>query len=132
AGRDINLNGTNTDRPHLNGDPKLDPNRSRAEVANRWFDTSVFSQPATGEFGTAGRNILDGPGFKGLDLGLSRNFRFHGQRLQFRGELFNAFNWVNLNAPNTNASAGNFGRILTAGSPRVIQLGLKLFLNSEE
>ena len=45
-------------------------------------------------------------------------------RLQFRGELFNAFNQVNFSVPlsatvnttavSTNASAANFGRITTA------------------
>jgi hypothetical protein len=97
-------------------------------VAAKWFDTSVFSQPVTGAYGTVGRNTLDAPGSKGLDLGFSRNIRIKGQRLQFRGELFNAFNWVNLGSPNTNASSGTFGRITVAGSPRIIQLGLKLFL----
>ncbi len=132
AGSDVNLNGMNTDRPNLGDNPLLDPNRSRSEVAKKWFETTVFSKPKTGDFGTAGRNILDGPGSKGLDLGLSRSFSFKGQRLQFRSEFFNAFNWVNLANPNTTLSSGNFGKILTAGSPRVIQFGLKLLLNSED
>jgi hypothetical protein len=35
-------------------------------------------------------------------------------------------NLVNLGNPNTNASSAQFGRITSAGSPRVIQLALKL------
>lgn len=37
------------------------------------------------------------------------------------------FNRVNYNNPNANINAGaNFGRILGAGDPRVLQLGFKL------
>jgi hypothetical protein len=126
AGQDINLDGIINDRPNLNGDPRLDPNRSREAVSQRWFDVSKFSPPAPGAYGTAGRNILTSPGFKNLDLGAAKNFRLtERHHLQFRGEFFNLFNWVNLSAPVTNVRAATAGRILTAGSPRVIQFGLK-------
>lgn len=48
-------------------------------------------------------------------------------RLQFRGEFFNAFNQVNLDPPNTNASSGTFGVITSALPGRSVQLGLKLY-----
>jgi hypothetical protein len=47
-------------------------------------------------------------------------------RIQLRGEFFNAFNQVNFDAPNTLASSGSFGRILTAQPGRVIQLAAKI------
>jgi hypothetical protein len=48
-------------------------------------------------------------------------------RLQFRGELFNAFNQVNFSAPGTNVTAtATFGRITAADSPRIGQVALKL------
>ncbi len=50
-------------------------------------------------------------------------------RLQFRGELFNAFNQVNFALPVTNASATNFGQITATrdGDPgRIGQVALKL------
>ena len=47
-------------------------------------------------------------------------------RLQFRGEFFNLLNRVNLGNPNTNLSSAQFGRITSAGSPRVIQLAARL------
>ena len=49
------------------------------------------------------------------DIAVSRFFAIPGRqsmRLQFRGELFNAFNQVNFNAPITTANSANFGRIL--------------------
>ena len=46
--------------------------------------------------------------------------------LQFRGELFNAFNQVNFKNPNTTANSANFGRILEAEAPRIGQVALKV------
>jgi hypothetical protein len=47
--------------------------------------------------------------------------------MQFRAEFFNAFNNVNLGTPFTNANVpARFGRIESAGSPRIIQLALRL------
>jgi hypothetical protein len=50
--------------------------------------------------------------------------------LQFRAEMFNIFNQVKFNNPNTTVRGGGFGRITTthpnAGDPRIIHFGLKL------
>ncbi len=48
-----------------------------------------------------------------------------GQSLEFRAEIFNLLNTVNLGAPAAVAGAGNFGTITTALDPRVVQLALK-------
>ena len=65
--------------------------------------------------------------------GLSRRRRGPSQeftitesfKLQFRAEAFNIFNRVNLNNPNADRSSGNFGRILTALDPRILQFALR-------
>jgi hypothetical protein len=55
-----------------------------------------------------------------------KNFRVtESQSVQFRAEFYNLFNHANLNNPTTNFSSGNFGRILSASSPRTIQLALR-------
>jgi hypothetical protein len=46
--------------------------------------------------------------------------------LQFRWEIFNVVNYVNLDAPVTALNAANFGQILTAGDPRIMQFALKV------
>ena len=47
-------------------------------------------------------------------------------KLQFRAEVFNVLNNVNLGQPITTLNAGaNFGRITSAASPRIVQFGLK-------
>ncbi len=102
-----------------------------------WFNTCAFAMPATGpvgitEFGSAGRNILIGPGYTNLDFSLSKNFRFRaeGHRLQLRGEFFNILNHPNFDIPSHVFGAANFGQVLSANAygsrpPRQIQVGIK-------
>jgi hypothetical protein len=97
---------------------------------NRYFDTSVFSQPAAFTMGNTSPTIADlrGPGTSNFDLSVFKDFLFTERlRLQFRAEAFNALNTVRFSAPNTSVVAANFGQITTqANSPRQVQLGLKL------
>ena len=46
--------------------------------------------------------------------------------VQFRWEIFNVINHVNYNAPTTALNSANFGKILTAGDPRIMQFALKV------
>jgi hypothetical protein len=127
TGQDTNLDGNNNDRANLSGNPALNANRSRAAVTALWFTTTDFSNPAAGQDGTAGRNILDGPGNKDVDLGLFRNFRVTERiRLQVRAEGTNAFNLVSLGGPTASLSSSLFGQIRTANAMRQFQMGLRL------
>jgi len=127
AGSDINLDGNNNDRPNLVGNPFLDPNRSRSDVTNAWFNTAAFVKAAAGMDGTTARNLLDAPGVKNVDMGIFRNFKFaERMNLQARGEFTNFFNLVNLSAPTGTLSSGQFGQIRNAGAMRQVQLGLRL------
>jgi hypothetical protein len=126
SGRDNSQSGVNRDRADLTGDPELDTRRPVSELIARYFNTNAFSVNAPGTFGNSGRNILRGPGFANVDFGLVKNARLTRRHLlQFRTEIFNLFNRVNLGNPVNSVSAPNFGQIISAGSPRVIQLALK-------
>ncbi len=127
SGSDINLDGVNNDRVNVVGNYLLDPHRSRSDVSNMWFNTAAFAKPAAGTDGNLGRNVVDAPGMRDVDLGLFRNFKF-GERvvLQARGEITNAFNLVNLSAPTATISSAAFGTIRSAGAMRNVQLGLRL------
>lgn len=97
---------------------------------NRYFDTSVFSQPAPFTFGNAGRVLPDvrGPGVSNFDLSVFKNFAITERiSLQFRAESFNLMNTPQFDFPNQNLNAVQFGVISAqANSPRQTQFGLKL------
>ncbi|MBI3470440.1 MAG: TonB-dependent receptor [Candidatus Solibacter usitatus] len=121
TGRSILGFGAN-DRPNLVGAAKLD-----ARTPERWFNTAAFELPPYGSFGNAGRNILDGPGLATLNASIVKDTRV-GERLnlQFRAEAFNLFNRTNFDLPDNFVGSPTFGAIRSAGSPRHVQLGLKL------
>ncbi len=126
SGRDNSFSGVNADRADLIGNPFLSTDRPRGELVNRYFNIDAFTFNAVGTFGTSGRNILRGPGNANVDTGLFKSIAItETHRLQFRAEAFNLFNRVNLGNPNANRNAAAFGRITSAGPPRVIQLALK-------
>ena len=127
TGTDINLDGTSNDRANLIGNPFLDPNRSRNDVSNAWFNIAAFGKGANGTDGTAARNLMTGPGSKNVDMGMFRNLRFTERMvLQVRGEFTNVFNLVNLSNPNGALNAAAFGTIRSAAAMRQMQLGLRL------
>lgn len=128
AGQDRNLDGVNNDRADIVGDPSLDSGRPRGELIEEWFETTAFAQSALGADGTAGRNIIEGPGNHNVDLGLFRDFHLGGRlKLQLRGEATNVLNTVNLENPGVNLNApATFGKIRAAREMRRIQLGARL------
>ena len=111
-------------RPNLVGDPVLSN-----PTPDRWFNTDMFESPEPYTFGSAGRHILRADGRANFDLSVFRHFPLpfrEGMRLEFRAEAFNAFNSTKFNAPTSNMSNANFGRVTGASGERQIQLGLKL------
>ena len=67
-----------------------------------------------------------GPGSRTVDLSLVRSFRFmSNHRIEARIESFNAFNWVQWNNPVANFNNVQFGRITSAGDPRILQFAIK-------
>ena len=99
-------------------------------TVDRWFDTTAFRVPSPPRLGTCGRNTVYGPGLVNFDFALARTFEYFGEgrRLEFRWEMFNAFNTPQFGLPDRNASSGSFGRIGSlAGDPRVMQFALKFY-----
>ncbi|MGH9657521.1 MAG: carboxypeptidase regulatory-like domain-containing protein [Bryobacteraceae bacterium] len=100
---------------------------SGQRTAERWFDTAAFAQPARFRFGSAARSVGRAPGTLNFDLGVMKNFPIRERlRVQLRGEMFNAFNHVNLGIPGTSLGGSNFGSISSAADGRVVQFGLKI------
>jgi hypothetical protein len=84
------------------------------------FDTSCFVIPPTGYFGNAGRDVIYGPGVNNWDVGFQKFFPLGSEhrRLEFRAEMFNAFNHAQFGLPNGVTGGANFGRVASAGAPR--------------
>jgi hypothetical protein len=96
---------------------------------NRFFDPTAFRLvTGTARFGSAGRNILRGPGFGNLDVSLLRTFRVtEGMTLDFRVDSFNFTNTPHFNNPNNNMSGGRFLVITSAAQDqRQFRFGLRL------
>jgi hypothetical protein len=119
-------------RPNLVGNPVL-PHGKRSIY--EWFNTTAFSvvnasspgQPIT--VGTAGRNLVTGPGDSNLDSSVAKDFKVRERyTLQIRLEAFNSFNSEHYNGPGADASQLGFGEITSnVGSTyRVAQLAAKI------
>ncbi len=95
----------------------------------KYFDTSVFSQPAAATFGNTTRNEsgVRGPGFTALDFSLVKRFTFgrSSQFFEFRTDAFNLTNTPAWNNPNTTFGNAAFGTITGATNQRVIRFALK-------
>jgi hypothetical protein len=91
SGVDTNLDGSVIDRPDGVGHTALDGGRSRNAQISEFFNIAVFA-PAAGLYGTAGRNIVQGPAAATWNLSAFKEFPIHeAQRLQFRTDFFNFF-----------------------------------------
>jgi hypothetical protein len=121
--------------------PGQDPNLPRGKrTIKKWFNTAAFStvseivngkevdQSNSNPFiGTAGRNLVRGPGYTNENLSLFKNFSLPDRmNLQFRVESFNLLNTPHYDNPNASRNSGNFGSITSAGDPRIMQFALKI------
>jgi hypothetical protein len=111
----------------------------------QWFaNKAVFVSPCVAPVapatlptchpGTLGRDAISGPGFVDTDFSVTKNTKLTEKlNLQFRTELFDAFNHPNFGNPVLNVTSGSFGKIQSTrfptgdfGSARQIQFALKL------
>jgi hypothetical protein len=82
-----------------------------------------------GTIGNAPRTICCGPGIFQTDVGILKNTMIGERyRLQFRGEIYNLFNYAQFFQPDGNVTDGSdFGRVKRARDPRLMQFALKLY-----
>jgi hypothetical protein len=94
-----------------------------------WYDTSVFVPAPDYSYGTDSRTEpnIRADGVKNFDLAFFKNTRFGPDDrigLEFRAELFNAFNRTQFNPPNGYGS--QFGQVTGQYNlARIIQFGLR-------
>ncbi len=121
AGRDNSLTGINADRPDVVGTARLDD-----PSLTQWFNTAAFTANQPGRFGNAARNLLQGPGGLTFDMALMKRIAA-GERhkVELRAEAFNLLNHPVFGNPRNSMADANFGRVLTANEPRILQFALK-------
>src|SRR6516164_2051201 len=123
----LNIGSDRVARPNMIGNPEL-PAAER--TVQRWFNTDAFSipGPAPQAFGSEGVGLMRGPGYANYDFSIAKRMNIDENRsVQFRTELFNAFNRANFGPPDIRRDASTFGQILNASNARVVQFGLKLY-----
>ena len=116
-------------RPNSTGLKSATTGGKKDRIGN-WFNSAAFVDAPAFTFGNVGRLLPDnrGPYYHNWDLSILKNIPIKERyRLQFRIELFNAFNMVNLSNPSGLVfGRPEFGTITSAEPARIIQLGLKL------
>ncbi|HUV96730.1 MAG TPA: carboxypeptidase-like regulatory domain-containing protein [Acidobacteriaceae bacterium] len=91
------------------------------------FNPACFASPAAGYFGTSPRGVLFGPGTVNWDMSMAKQIQLVEQmHLEMRGEFFNVFNHANFGLPNSNTGSVTFGKVSSAGDPRLIQISARL------
>jgi hypothetical protein len=131
-----------TERPDLVPGVSLTPPGGR-KVAG-WINPAAFQTPA-GEFGTAPRNLVRGPGTWQIDMGAGKTIPLRERgRIEFRSEFYNIFNHPQLGQPQSTFNPANptgFGSIINtvnlntsivspitpvgSGTPREMQFALR-------
>jgi hypothetical protein len=141
TGEDNSGTAEGEDRASITG-PALTGNESvQSNAYAQYLNPNSFAVPANGTYGNLARNQVVGPGFGDVDLSLLKNLPIYKERVraQFRVEMFNVFNRINLAQPLNNLGYGSaFGWSTStigvsygapgigAGEPYNTQLALKI------
>jgi len=115
----------------------------------QWLNPNAFVQPAANTWGSIARNSIFGPGYEDFDLSVFKNTKFDVHdfpvNVQFRAEMYNLFNRVNLASPactqlcndyfgsgsafgtsGSTIGSGNYSPGIGPGEPFNVQLALKI------
>jgi hypothetical protein len=150
TGSDNSHTGNKLDRADIVGDPFSGVVQPAGGTSGgvQWINPGAFVQNADGTFGNSRRNQFYGPHFKTLDFSVIKNTPITERvKTQFRVEMFNLFNVLNLAQPGGNAlgapgsmcicDGDAFGRInstvhapdapgIGSGEPFNVQFALKI------
>ena len=132
-------------RPNIIGNPFAGINRSIQGGIVQWINPAAFATPAFGTYGNFQRNSIFGPGLEDVDLSIFKNTPITERiSTQFRVEMFNLFNHLNLANPGpqqlgndqlgtssfgqigSTIGAGNYSPGIGPGEPFNVQLALKI------
>jgi hypothetical protein len=104
---------------------------------SRNFRTDVFRMPEVGTLGNSAKTLIRGPGVNNWDIALFKAFPIRERaRLQFRWELYNAFNHTQFSGLDTGARFdtrtgeqvnARFGEFTAARPARQMQFALRFY-----
>ncbi len=113
-----------------------DPTIPKSErTFDRHFNTAAFALPPIGSFGDVPKGAIRGPGINNFDIAVFKNIPVHERlKLQFRWEMYNAFNHTQFSGvdtvprfdPQGNQVNGRFGQYTSAHDARIMQVALRL------
>jgi Carboxypeptidase regulatory-like domain/TonB dependent receptor len=100
-------------------------------LINAGFNPDAFTEDTVppGTIGNAPRTICCGPGINNWEFGFVKSTPIGEKyKVDFRAELFNAFNHAQFFQPDGNTTDGtDFGRVKRARDPRLVQFALKFY-----
>ena len=92
----------------------------------QWFNTAAFVAPPVGQFGDARRNSIAGPGTLLFDMSFTKVIPLKEMRsFEIRASASNIFNHPQFSAIDTVVNSPTFGRVISAGSMRTLQLNAR-------
>ena len=137
SGLDNSRTGIGLDRPNVVAGQPYYIHSGHTSKLYQWVNPALFTQNAIGTFGNAGHYSLRTPSYFDVDAALDRKFQVTERFVvEARVETFNVTNHPNFGGatPSTGVSLGenatvsssSFGRITTAGDPRIMQGAIKI------
>jgi len=126
----IGANAVPVDVPNFLGGKVLDDTNPRH--GNPYFNPTLFTNEALGQFGDSRRRFFHGPGLNNFQMALSKTTKItESKQLELRFEAFNLFNHPQFNNPDSEindglpSQGGTFGLVTSARDPRIMQVGAK-------
>ncbi|MGH9666707.1 MAG: hypothetical protein ACRD9L_19965, partial [Bryobacteraceae bacterium] len=101
------------------------------KTLSQWYSAGAFAAPLS-DFGNTGRNLIEGPGYFILNVGVAKNIDLErAGRLQIAASFQNVLNHFNYGPPLATINNSNTATITStaifppAGSPRTGRLSLR-------
>ena len=134
----VQSTGSNTGQQGANRPNRIGDGAAANPTIDQWFDPTAFQivPETTATYGTAGRNIMRGPGYFNIDMSLIKVTKIGKTQLELRAEAFNILNHPAFADPNTTFGTAAFGTItamlanpscaLCGTTERQVQISAKL------
>jgi hypothetical protein len=126
----IGANAAPVDVPNFSGGHVLGDTNPRH--GNPYFNPTLFSNEALGQFGNSRRRFFHGPGLNNFNMALLKTTKItESKELELRFEGFNVFNHAQFMNPQSEindgqpSQGGTFGLVTGARDPRIMQVGAK-------